>query len=380
MPASLSSAPDAAGLSRVDGTELPPPPAAESEGFVGSKVATACLVVLTVLAVMTALYIARAVLLPLTVAVVLSLVLRPAVAALRRFGVPSFVGATLLFALMLGAGAFGVMTLREPAQALLAEAPRTLDSVKERLQGYMQPLKELQDAGVEMDRLTKTPGETEPVAVRLEQPALSGEVLNTTGEYVAGITITLALWYFLLVSGDRFLEKTVTLAPTFRGKREVVVTVREIEARIGRYLGAITLVNAGLGVAVAIGLWVIDFPNPLLWGVIAMLLNYLPFAGLAIGTALMAFTGLATFESLSHAMLAPAIYLGANFIEQNLITPLILGRSIDLNPVVILLAALLGGWLWGVMGMFLAVPLLIIARVICESVEPLNPVAVYLSR
>jgi predicted PurR-regulated permease PerM len=117
-----------------------------------------------------------------------------------------------------------------------------------------------------------------------------------------------------------------------------------------------------------------------LWGVIAMLLNYLPFAGLAIGTALMAFTGLATFESLPHAMLAPAIYLGANFIEQNLITPLILGRSIDLNPVVILLAALLGGWLWGVMGMFLAVPLLIIARVICESVEPLNPVAVYLSR
>lgn len=380
MSAFVSSAPVAAGLNRVDGVEIPASPAAEAEGFVGSKVATACLVVLTVLAVMTALYIARAVLLPLTVAVVLSLVLRPAVAALRRFGVPSFVGATLLFALMLGAGAFGVMTLREPAQALLAEAPRTLDSVKERLQGYMQPLKELQDAGVEMDRLTKTPGETEPVAVRLEQPALSGEMLNTTGEYVAGITITLALWYFLLVSGDRFLEKTVTLAPTFRGKREVVVTVREIEARIGRYLGAITLVNAGLGAAVAIGLWIIDFPNPLLWGVIAMLLNYLPFAGLAIGTALMAFTGLATFESLPHAMLAPAIYLGANFIEQNLITPLILGRSIDLNPVVILLAALLGGWLWGVMGMFLAVPLLIIARVICESVEPLNPVAVYLSR
>jgi predicted PurR-regulated permease PerM len=338
------------------------------------------LVVLTVIAVLTALYLARAVLLPLTVAVVLSLVMRPAVAALRRFGVPSIVGATLLFALMLGAGALGVMTLREPAQALLAEAPRTLDSVKDRLKSYMQPLKELQDAGAEMDELTKTPGETEPVSVRLEQPALSGEMLNTTGEYVAGITITLALWYFLLVSGDRFLEKTVTLAPTFRGKREVVVTVHEIEARIGRYLGAITLVNAGLGVAVAIGLWLIDFPNPLLWGVIAMLLNYLPFAGLAIGTALMAFTGLATFESLPHAMLAPAIYLGANSIEANVVTPLLLGRSIDLNPVVILLAALLGGWLWGVMGMFLAVPLLIIARVICESVESLNPVAVYLAR
>jgi predicted PurR-regulated permease PerM len=378
MSAFISSAPNSASLNRLDGVELPEPPPAEPE--VGSRVATACLVVLTTLAVLTALYLARAVLLPLTVAVVLSLVLRPAVAALRRFGVPSFVGATLLFALMLGAGAFGVMTLREPAQALLAEAPRTLDSVKERLQGYMKPLKELQDAGVEMDRLTKTPGETEPVAVRLEQPALSGEMLNTTGEYVAGITITLALWYFLLVSGDRFLEKTVTLAPTFRGKREVVVTVREIEARIGRYLGAITLVNAGLGVAVAIGLWIIDFPNPLLWGVIAMLLNYLPFAGLAIGTALMAFTGLATFESLPHAMLAPAIYLGANSIEANVVTPLLLGRSIDLNPVVILLAALLGGWLWGVMGMFLAVPLLIIARVICESVESLNPVAVYLAR
>ena len=380
MSASISSAPTSASLTRLDSAQLPEPRSEEPEVVASSPVATACLVVLTTLAVLTALYLARAVLLPLTVALVLSLVMRPAVAALRRFGVPSFVGATLLFAIMLGAGVFGVMTLREPAQTLLAEAPRTLDSVKDRLQGYMRPFKELQHAGVEMDRLTKSPGETEPVAVRLEQPALSGEVLNTTGEYVAGITITLALWYFLLVSGDRFLEKTVTLAPTFRGKREVVVTVREIEARIGRYLGAITLVNAGLGVAVAIGLWLISFPNPLLWGVIAALLNYLPFAGLAIGVSLMAFTGLATFESLSHAMLAPAIYLIANAIEANLVTPMLLGRSIDLNPVVILLAALLGGWLWGVMGMFLAVPLLIIARVICESVEPLNPVAVYLAR
>ncbi len=379
MSASLLSSPDAESVSRVDAVALPKTPAPEAEQAAGLTVATACLVVLTVLAVLTALYLARAVLLPLTMAVVLSLLMRPGVAAMRRFGVPTYVGATLMFAVMLGIGATAAITLRAPAQALLAEAPRSLQSVKARLQGYMKPLTELQNAGVEMDELTKSPGEAKPVPVRLEQPALAN-MLNTTGEYVAGITITLALWYFLLVSGDQFLEKSVALAPTFRGKREVVTTVREIEARIGRYLGAITLVNAGLGVAIGIGLWLIGFPNPLLWGVIAALLNYLPFAGLAIGTSLMAFTGLATFESLPHAMLAPAIYLVANAIEANLVTPLMLGRSIDLNPVVILLAALLGGWLWGVVGMFLAVPLLIIARVICESVESLHPVAVYLGR
>jgi predicted PurR-regulated permease PerM len=365
-----------ADLTRIDGFK-PMSPAPEA---LRSRIATACLVVLTVLAVLAALYLARAVLLPLTMAVVLSLMMRPAVAAMRRWGVPSFLGATVLFAVMLAAGVFAVTTLREPAQVLLAEAPLTFDSVTDRLQSYTKPFKDLLAAGAEIDEITKSPGENEPVTVRMEQPALASEVLNTTGEYVAGVTITLALWYFLLVSGDRFLEKTVTLAPTFRGKREVVTTVREIEARIGRYLGAITLVNAGLGVAIAIGLWMIDFPNPLLWGVIAALLNYLPFAGLAIGVALMAFTGLATFESLPHALLAPAIYLVANAIEANVVTPLLLGRSIDLNPVVILLAALLGGWLWGVVGMFLAVPLLIIARVICESIEPLNPVAVYLAR
>ncbi|QDV72257.1 AI-2E family transporter [Botrimarina mediterranea] len=379
MTVSPSVAPAAerlADLTRIDGVSA----SLSEKAMTRSYTVMVCLVVLTALAVLTAMYFARPVLLPLTMAVVLSLVMRPAVTALRSYGVPNVVGASVLFALLLGAGVVAVTTLRAPAQAVLAQVPMTLDSVTDRLQGYLKPLKDLQSAGVEMDEITKSPGERDPLPVRLEQPALSGEMLNTTGEYVAGVTITLALWYFLLVSGDRFLEKTVTLAPTFRGKREVVATVREIEARIGRYLGAITLVNAGLGVAIGLGLWVIDFPNPLLWGVIAALLNYLPFAGLAIGTALMAVTGIATFESLPHALLAPLIYLVANAIEANLVTPMLLGRSIDLNPVVILLAALLGGWLWGVVGMFLAVPLLIIARVICESVESLHPVAVYLAR
>ncbi|MEQ8849972.1 AI-2E family transporter [Botrimarina sp.] len=338
-----------------------------------------CLIILTALALLAVVYFAKAVLMPATLALVLALVLRPVVAAFRRHGVPAGFSATIIFGSALVLVAVASVTLFKPAQGMIAKAPETLTDVAARLREYAKPFEQLEEAQEQVDEVTRAPGEIRAVRVQIDQPTLSSDTLNATGGYAASIAITVALLYFLLALGDRFLEKTVQLIPTWRGKRDAVETLREIERRISRYLGAITIVNIGLGVVIGVGFWLIDMPNAMVWGVLAALLNYIPFVGLAVGTVLSAIAGLAQFEELGRAILPPVIYLIANGIEANLVTPAAMGRSIDLNPVVILLAVLLGGWLWGIVGVFLSVPLLIIAKIFCESQEGLRPIAVYLS-
>jgi predicted PurR-regulated permease PerM len=228
--------------------------------------------------------------------------------------------------------------------------------------------------------MTQSPDELQPVSVRIEQPPLTSQWVNATGSMLASIVITTSLLFFLLAAGDRFLEKTVELVPTWRGKREVVALFRDIQHKISTYLGSITLINIGLGVVIGTGLWLIGMPNAVLWGVLAALLNYIPFVGLIAGAFIVTLAALSVFDSLPHAMLAPLIYLGANGIEANFATPAILGRTIDLNPVVILLAVFLFGWVWGVVGVFLAVPILICVRIVAETYETSRPLSVYLSQ
>ena len=183
----------------------------------------------------------------------------------------------------------------------------------------------------------------------------------------------------MLAAGDRFLEKAVQIKKTWREKRDIVLLVKEVEHKMSTYLGAITIINIGLGIAIGTGLWLIGMPNPLLWGVLAALLNYIPFAGLVIGCLIVSIVAIGEFSTMGHAMLAPAIYLLCNGIEANAVTPMVLGRSISLNPVVILLAVFLGGWIWGMGGIFLAVPLLLLAKIACDSNESLQPIGVFLA-
>ncbi|WP_197525542.1 AI-2E family transporter [Pseudobythopirellula maris] len=340
---------------------------------------TTSLVLLAGLAFFYTLYFAKAVLMPITLAVMLSFVLKPVVGGLRRIGLPNAASATLIFVVSVAVLGAGATYLAEPAKAWISQAPRDLAKIGRDMSGYFEPLERIEKARDEVAEMTKTPGAASPIAVRVEQPPLTSQLMSSTGGVLASGVICLSLLFFLLSAGDRFLEKTVELAPTRRAKREVVEVLREIEHRISLYLGAITLINAGLGAVIGLGLWLIGMPNPVLWGVMAMLLNYIPFVGLVAGTLTVWVAAMASLGSPGQALLAPLIYLGANGVEANLITPYTLGKSNGLNPVVILLAVFLSGWVWGVVGIFLAVPLLIAAKILCESVDSLNPIAVYLS-
>jgi predicted PurR-regulated permease PerM len=146
------------------------------------------------------------------------------------------------------------------------------------------------------------------------------------------------------------------------------------------YLFTITLINGFVGVAIGVGMWSIGLPNPILWGVMGALLNYIPFAGAAIGAFIVFWEGLAQFNSLSHAALAPAIYVGINIVEANFVTPTLVGKSISLNPVMIVLATVFWGWLWGVGGVLLAVPMLVVLKIFFDQSKILAPLGLFLEK
>lgn len=367
----------------------------------GHQLERTCLIVLTLVAAFFTLYFARSILLPTTMALVISLVLKPITRRLGRWGLP----APLAASLVLGALSFllwlGLAALWEPANRWIEQAPRSLHRVRESFGSVRSPLDSIREFRTEVEKMASGGAEESddeqsarrprgraeqsetdeaPVAVQVQQPPLSDKVVSSTGSYAAAFIICLSLIFFLLASGDRFLEKAVQVRRTWREKRDVVVFAKEVERKMSTYLGAITLINICLGIVIGTGLWFIGMPNPLLWGVLAAALNYIPFAGLFAGTAIVTIVALGELPSVGTAMLAPAIYLTSNALEANILTPAVLGHSISLNPVVILIAVFVGGWLWGIGGIFLAVPLLLILKIACDTRESLRPIAVFLER
>ncbi|WP_425401051.1 AI-2E family transporter [Aeoliella sp.] len=349
-----------------------------------------CLIVLTVLAVFYTLYFARAILLPTTMAIVLSLVLKPLTKRIGKFGLPDVVSTILVmtaFSILL---ALGARALWKPANQWIEQFPKSIKQIREEVSSSAGPLANLMKAKSEVEKLTSVPEQEAEASdsllplpklqVEVEQPPLTNRMLSSTGSFATACIVTLSLLFFLLAAGDRFLEKAIQVRRTWREKRDLVMLIKEVERKMSAYLGAITFINIGLGIVIGIGMWLIGLPNPLLWGVVAAMLNYIPFAGLIIGTLTVFVVAIGEFENLGHALLAPAIYLGVNGIEANLITPVVLGRSISLNPVVILLAVFLAGWIWGIGGIFLSVPLLLMAKIACDAHESLEPISVFLAK
>lgn len=336
---------------------------------------------LLILAAFYTIYFTRSLLFPITLAVMLNLVFKPIVLRLERWRVPSSTGAALIL-LALGIILMaGVSALIEPANHWFSEIaqPGYFEGLLEKLEPVQKPLQELEEASKKIEEITDQVEEREPLKVQEAQPRLGYYVVNTTWGFVGGATITFVLLYFLLAGGDTFLLKLVELMPDWRDKRRIVKLSREIQTKISTYLFTISAINILLGCAIGIGLWAIGLSNPVLWGVMACLLNYIPFAGPAFGALIVFIIGLSDFHSLGHAVLAPLIYVGINILEANFITPAMLSRSVSLDPVMIILSIFFWGWLWGVGGILLAVPLLVVLKILFEHSDSLSPISRFLT-
>jgi predicted PurR-regulated permease PerM len=191
---------------------------------------------------------------------------------------------------------------------------------------------------------------------------------------------TLVLLYFLLAGGDLFLQKLIKVLPQLRDKKKAVSIARETEASISTYLVTVTLMNIGLGLTVAGVMYLLGMPNPLLWGAMAALAEFVPYLGATALVVVLTLAGLVTFDQVGQALLVPGAYLAVNVLQSQFIYPTILGQRLTLNPVAILVGLVFWWWIWGIPGAFLAVPLLATFKIFCDHIEALAPIGEFLGR
>lgn len=342
--------------------------------------ASAVVIGLFVLAVLYTCYFARALLLPIVLAVLFSLLLSPVVRGMRRVGIPEPLGAGLVMTALLGLLAAGSFALADPAAEWIGRVPGSLRAVETRLREFKQPVADVQRAAARLEAMTKVTPKTQTPEVVVRSEGLGGLLANRTPYFIAGLLSTIVLLYFLLASGDLFLRKVVRITPTLRNKIHAVEVGRSIQREVGRYFFTVSLINVGLGAVTALALQMLGMPNPLLWGTMVMLLNFIPYLGPMTSLLILAVAAILAFDDLSRAWMVPGVFLVLTVIEGQFIQPVVLGRQLSLNPVMVFLAFLLLGWLWGIAGMFTAVPILVTLKVICDHVERFAPLGEFLGR
>ncbi len=333
---------------------------------------------LAVLALFYTLYAAQDFFLPVAFAIVLNFLFSPAVRALARVHVAEPVGAGVMILALVGGIAFAGYELSGPAQRWAAAAPRSLSGAAEKLRDLRRPMEQVTRSAEEVQNATGGTGSAQEVVVK--EPGVGVQLVDAAQHFVVGALEAIVLLYFLLAAGDLFLQKLVRVLPQLEDKRKAVQIAREAERSISAYLSTFAMLNFGLGVAVTLGMWAVGMPNPLLWGVLAALLEFVPYLGAATMIGILTLAGLSTFEAVPRALLVPAVYLAIDFVQANFIYPVVLGRRLTLNPVAIFVGILFWFFLWGVPGAFLAVPLIATFKIFCDHIETLAPVGEFLGK
>jgi predicted PurR-regulated permease PerM len=204
-------------------------------------------------------------------------------------------------------------------------------------------------------------------------------VFGGTTALLSSIGVILFLTYFLLASGDLFLQKLVGVLPQLKDKKTAVRIVRDTQTQISRYLVTTTMINTGVGIATGIALGLVGMPNPVLWGVVAALLNFVPYIGGLVNTIILTLAAFLTFDDVSQALLVPVIFTAVNILEGNLITPMVLGRRMRLNTVAVFIGLIFWWYLWGIPGAILAVPMMATIKIACDHIAALAPVGEFLA-
>jgi predicted PurR-regulated permease PerM len=324
-------------------------------------------------------YFARALVLPLVLASFLTFLLRPVVRTLKRLRIPEWAGAALVLLVLLGITTYGLLRLSRPAAEWVEKVPESLSKIEVKVSVLHRPLETLNRTAEELKKIARM-GEEKKLEVEIKRPALADTVLTSTQEFLAKASVIFILLYFLLASGDLFLNKTVKVFPGLDRKKEIVKITRAVEHQISRYLFTVTVINIFMGLSLGISMHLIGMPNSVLWGVMAGFLVFLPYLGPLIGIAIVTLVASLTFDSLGRIVLAPAIYFTLEVIQGQIITPTVLGLRLTLNPVAIFLWLIFWGWMWGIVGVILAVPMLTVFKILCDHIPRLAPIGEFLGR
>lgn len=335
---------------------------------------------LFLLAIFYTFYFARDVLLPVVLALLLTLIFSPAVRVLNKLRLPEPVGAAVVVVALVAALGFAVYSLIDPAMEWIGKVPETLKQIEDKVRGIKKSVQEVTKAADKVEEIArveaKAPAKTQVVP---QKPSLFSRFLIGTQSVLISAAFTIVLLYFLLASGDMFLRKLVRVLPTLADKKRAVEVARAIQTDMARYLFTISCINCGLGIATGIAMYWLGMPNPVLWGVMVAVFSYVPYVG--AGTSLTVLTAVAflSFDQIGEVLSVPAVFFALTVLEGQILVPIFIGKSLTLNPVVIFLSMLFWGWLWGIIGALMAVPILMIFKICCGHIESLAAIGEFLS-
>jgi predicted PurR-regulated permease PerM len=353
------------------------------------------------LALLYTLYFARSLLMPVVVALLLALLLSPLVSIFKRFHVPRTISALILLTAIGGPVVLLGGELAEPAKKWIQLLPELSARLDEELDAFSQALQaEGGEAGEEgpadpeqeskwydfLDFFGDKEEKAEPppparaqgesaLSVRLMQGGLELliSVLGAAPVVIAQFTVCVILVLFLLIFGPNLYDTFIEVVPSVKDKRKATQLVGRVQRELSRYILTVSLINAALGMTTAAVLWLMGVDDALLWGAVVGLLNFAPYIGPVIGVCLLSLAGIVQYGLVPGAMLPALLYFAINMVEAQFVTPTVLGQRMQLNPLVLMVWLILWGWLWGAVGVLLAVPLLVCIKLAAEQLNVLDP-------
>jgi predicted PurR-regulated permease PerM len=353
-----------------------------------ADVRNVALIVLAVIAVLAVLRWASALFIPLMVGLVCSYALSPVVDWLARAKVPRAVGAGVLILAILGGTAGAVYALADDANELIdslpAAAQRLREGLRKKVGTTATPLDTVQKAASELERAaeTSTPASAGRGVQRVivDRPRFELRAYLWTGTLglaalIGQITVVTFLTYFLLLSGDTFRRKLVKIVgPGLAEKKLAVQALDEINAQIQRYLLVQVAASIGVGLATGIAFALLGLQHAAVWGVAAGVLNLIPYIGSIAVTAAAAVVAFMQFGEIDMALAVGGVSLLINTIEGYLLVPWLTSRASRMNAVAVFIGVLAWGWLWGVWGLLLGIPIMMAIKAVCDRVDHLKPV------
>jgi len=339
------------------------------------------IMVLATLGGIGALYLGREFFIPIALALLLNALLRPLIRGLERLHVSTVVGATLVSLGLLGALVAGGATLVNPVRAWVSQLPTSFEAAGRKLAPARQSLEQVSHATQALGESSGAPPAAPAAPAAPAPPAVPPflmQLFGTTAALVAGLAEVLLLLYLLLASGDLFLRKLVEVLPLFRDKRTAVIVTEQVQQAVTRYIASTLMINIGQGTVVALALWGLGMHSPWLWGGLTVLLEFIPYLGATGMIILLSAAAFSQFDNIGHILLIPGTYLIIAALQNNLVSPLVYGQRLKLNPVAVLVGVLFWWLLWGVAGAFLAVPFFATLKILADHVESLTPLATFL--
>lgn len=324
------------------------------------------------------LYFAAPLLIPIAIAIFLNIMLSPVVRRLHRLGVARSLAAGLMIVVIVGLTGLIGGTLAGPAEEWLRDAPRTIRGVQQRMFNPRGALADIQALAEEVDGLAEVDKRRAAPEVVLREDGVFGVVVDSMPAFFGAAVIVVFLTYFLLASGDNLLRRITLCGRTWSERRRIVTIARHIQSELSRYLATVAMINTGLGFAVAAAMYGLGVPNPILWGAMVAVFNFAPYVGAMASAAVLTMVGFTTFPTLGDALLVPTAFIVLTILEGQLVTPTILGARMALSPTIVFVSVIAWGWLWGVAGALMAVPIVTAIKVVCRYFSPVQYLGTFL--